>query len=95
MSILTALFFVIYQQLCCLQDDHTFSNITIIKNWCIYIYKPKVKKCGYFHSYTIVQSKDKLWGAANSDGTWNGLIGMVLNEVSVSTALAIGCILNL
>ncbi|PVD37587.1 hypothetical protein C0Q70_00183 [Pomacea canaliculata] len=46
----------------------------------VYIYKPKVKKCGYFHSYTIVQSKDKLWGAANSDGTWNGLIGMVLNE---------------
>ena len=37
------------------------------------------------HRYTMVESIDGGWGSVNDEGTWTGMIGMILrNEIDIA-----------
>ena len=37
----------------------------------------------YVHSYEVREQRDGMWGIADENGTWNGMIRKVMDNVSV------------
>lgn len=38
----------------------------------------------YINSYKLIEPPDGMWGGPNDDGTWNGMVGMVMRGVRLS-----------
>ena len=49
------------------------------------------KRCIYLFSYTLVEPPDGQYGAPEDNGTWNGMVGMLMRGVRLAAIKVLVC----